>query len=780
MILSDKYDYQTDSGLLHVIEAQLLNGNLQFALDNKENINSYIQEIIYKDNLSENEVKILGQLIHIGNLVYNNSDLDDNMQPIENGIYDLLLEKYRKYNPNFQVGAEPVQFNDISKNTSSIDSVPMVRFLDDSKVDNMIFSEFLFNNPPITKEDLIEPMVSFGYETSKKYREVSHSNPELVGTLDKCKYVLNAQAIEKGVFDDPKVRILERDFFGEHFRRGIINNNTNFRMIAELKYDGTSVVVSIVNGMVVKAESRGDTGMGKATDLTPILYGYRFPHLPKNVAIDVKCEAIMTYRNLYLYNQERGKTYKNCRSAINGLFGSNDGYLYQKYITLIPLKIAPSSIVESEQWNEPIDRLTEIEFMNKFLRTGEILRYAYLEGDYTTVLFLIKKFVEEAEFAREIMPVMYDGVVLSYIDDDIIKALGRENFVNKYQVAIKFNSLKKMTTFRGYTFTVGQNGNITPMAHYDPVEFLGTIHTKSSISSYDRFMNLGLKIGDIIEVEYINDVMPYVTKPDLDVNLDNLNPVEEFPSNCPSCNSPLFLSESGKTAACTNLNCPERTVQRMANMMDKLGLKDFAEASMEKINATNLTQLMSLSRDYLIPILGEVNSYKFIERINSLRKESIYDYIIVGALGFTSIAQDTWKKIFNVYSLQELIAMKEEQLYENLTSIKGIGPTTALTIIKEMPYFIEDMLTIAAMPNIVSSKGLTQKKIRCTGFRDPELMKHLRDMGYDADDNKAVTKDTYILLVPQEGHVSTKTKSAGPNTKIIPVAEFKANMDKYL
>ena len=38
------------------------------------------------------------------------------------------------------------------------------------------------------------------------------------------------------------------------------------------------------------------------------------------------------------------------------------------------------------------------------------------------------------------------------------------------------------------------------MIHYNPVEFYGTIHTKSSGHSYERFNNLGLRLGDIITV----------------------------------------------------------------------------------------------------------------------------------------------------------------------------------------------------------------------------------------------------------------------------------------
>ena len=46
-------------------------------------------------------------------------------------------------------------------------------------------------------------------------------------------------------------------------------------------------------------------------------------------------------------------------------------------------------------------------------------------------------------------------------------------------------------------------GSITPMIHYDSVEFYGTIHPKSTGHSYKRFKELNLAVGDIICAEYV-------------------------------------------------------------------------------------------------------------------------------------------------------------------------------------------------------------------------------------------------------------------------------------
>ena len=85
------------------------------------------------------------------------------------------------------------------------------------------------------------------------------------------------------------------------------------------------------------------------------------------------------------------------------------------------------------------------------------------------------------------------------------------------------------------------------------------------------------------------------------------------------------------------------------------------------------------------------------------------------------------------------------------------------------------------MTNVISSRGIKEgKSIRCSGFRNKQLMEQLKSQGYDADDNGSVTKSTDILLVPYEDYSSSKTRKVGPNTIIVTVSEFVENMDKYL
>lgn len=746
---------------------ELYNGKINY---DKYNIISLgALRLLKKEELSNEDLDICKDILEISNILYNNTDND--ILPLEDGVYDLLLELYRKYNHNIPIGAKPINFQNNNEGMSSIESINPIKFIPENYKTDFLFYEELNNNNILTIKDISVNPMRMSSNISRRVVETKHIYPKLVGSLDKCKFVMNYQAQEKGVLDDDNVKIVERDFFGKHIKDGILDPNRIFTMIFEIKYDGASVEAEC-SMEVDSARSRGDANENIGADLTPMFQGYVFPYSKLTETIGIKFEAIMTYVNLYKYNLERGYNYKNCRTAINGLFTASDAAYYRQYVTLVPLE---TSI-------EDIDRLTEIEFLNKNFYSGVKLHYAIASGTYKEILFQLKRFVEEAELKRDYMSFMYDGVVISYLDEDLRKVLGRKKSINQYSVAVKFNALKKSTIFLGFTYTVGQDGTITPKVHYQPVEFFGTIHPNSSLHSYRRVNELQLKLGDIIDVEYVNDVMPYVTKPDNSYNNWNPNPVIEFITHCPipTCGTLLEVSKSQKSIRCPNMNCDGRRLARVVNMFQKLNLKDFSDEYLKDINVYHLSELMNLTIDN-VKFLGPINSQKFMDRLEELRTKDIYDYEIIGALGFNNIAKESWRLILNQFTLDELLYMDNDILYNNLIQIKGIGKSKIGTIIDELPIFMEDLLYITKMNNVIKSKGTTfGKSIRFTGFRNKELVEKLSGMGFDVDDNIGVTKTTNILLIPEAGHQSSKvSKALSYGVQVVPVNIFLENIEKW-
>lgn len=751
------------------------------------------QDAVYlqsKDDHTDIEIECMKYIIMICNILYNRTDMM--VLPVEDGIYDMLLLNYRRYDPHFQVGSAVVQFqSQMEKSNPQIAQIvkPFIFFEQKKKkrddLEQAIFDRLVgFDHHKLNSDDLVvNPFVySDGY-ISKREHNTEHNHPDLVGTLDKCKYVTNQEAIESDNFNTPNVSILERDFFEKHIRDGIIHPNQELTMILELKYDGISVEADC-NREVVSARTRGDTGIGQASDITPILKGYQFHHnfTILDHTVGVKFEAIMTKTDLEKFNIARGYQYANCRTAIVGLFGASDANNFRDYITLVPLAVDQNDIPELE------DRIMEIEFCNNVFRSnGEPLRYMIIKGNYQQCLYQIKKFVEEAFAFREYANFMFDGIVVSYLDNGIRKKLGRENYINKYSMAVKFNPMSKLTTFLGYTYEVGQNGNICPMFHYNPVEFIGTIHTKSSAASYKRFMEMNLKVGDIIKVTYVNDVMPYVEKIDCDQNRNNTNPVVEFPQTCPECESMLEISDSGKIAVCPNVSCPGRTVARMTNMLQKMGIKGFAESTIRTLNVNSLTKLMSLSIEELIEKLGNVTGLSLWTDLREISELKIkLDYVLIGSIGFTGVAQQKWRNVLAGYTLSELIDIADnntKDVFEVLLSqIRGVGPLTAKTIANEYPFFREDLITIRDQFKYIDSKYVEKpkgKKIRFSGCRNLQLVEQLCNLGCDASDG-GITKDTDILIIPYTGYTSTKVTKASDSCIVIPIDEFISNMESYI
>lgn len=716
------------------------------------------------------ELAQLDGIVKISNIIYNNFD---SMTPIEDGIYDQLMVAYKTLNPSgYQIGAMPLNIqyegNQIEVKNDPDGLYTPIQVVD---TDGWLFENELTTVPPFNLSFYHHNIDRSKYTKNEKTsRFIPHNYPKLVGTLDKCKFTLISEAAALGLDTDPTIKIFERDFLGAHLRAGVINQS-NITLLLELKMDGMSVEADVTN-QILSARSRGDTNLDLADDLTVPLGGYKFPNCPYiKDTFGMKFEAIITKDNLERLSALRNRPYKNARNAIVGLMGSLDAAAFQDLITLVPLETSLD-----------IDPVTEVLFMNQYFTKDVYLPYAVVSGDYSTVLFQVYKFVKEAEAMRPIANFLYDGVVVHYVDQNIRTALGRVNSVNQYSIAIKFNPMVKETIFRGYTYSIGQNGVITPLAHYDPIEFLGTIHTKSSCHSYGRFKELNLAIGDVVEVAYVNEVMPYLSRPyNATGEYENKNPAIAFPMSCPCCGSAVVFSDDGSSAYCSNFFCPERVIARLGNMMDKLNFKGFAENSIRKLNIRSFTELLSISESDAIERLGTGLGNNFIRARQDFLSVRIYDYRLIGSLGFTNVASETWKKILSNIPLFELISRYNNGYIENaLSNIRGIGPITTTTIISELPYFMNDIITITKMPNVIQSYGAKQITVRWTGCRDAELETKLCSMGIDANSKLSVTKNTNILVVPYTGFSSSKANKVGPNTMVVAINDFKANPDIYL
>ena len=729
--------------------SELEKGNPELLNDTKTcaELSNMAVNLINCQDWNEGMINMANLILRISNIAYNNTS--NTLLPLDDGIYDQLAVKYYNYDPNYQVGAAPIIFKEQPQNEVETEKVMCVAV--DNMDDKLFTRDIWKQHTPLREMRPVNMCFLVREPITKRLINTEHKYPELVGTLDKCKFVLNNDAVIANVYDKPSVQIFERDFIHKCLDQGIIYPNEEFEMVAELKYDGISVEAEVCGDTIKSALSRGDTGDNIATDLTPIFGGYKFHNakdVPTDITFGMKFEAVITYYNLQRLSEARGKSYKNGRNAIIGLCGASDAYNYIDYITLIPIATSLE-----------MDRIPELNFLNKYYHSGEYNRFCILKGDYQSILFQVKQFVESAETIRKILPYMIDGVVVSFIDKDKINRLGRINSVNKYSMAIKFNPRNARTLFLGYSYSIGKSGDIIPMCHFKACEFIGGIHTKQTIHSYKRFKELNLAVGDEIDIDYVNDVITYITKPDTQHNRDQKEKPVEFITHCPCCGTELIISDSGKSAKCPNVKCYERSIMRMVDMIDRFGFKDFSEETVRALKLTSFSKLMNLTYEQ-VQFLGPINSSNLLSYIEQLKNSEIMDYKLMSAFSFDGMADETWKLIFRNYTLQELM----HQIFtdhEKLININGIGPKTVDAIVEGFLLYDKDVQYCIDNFHIINSKGLsTGPRIAITGFRDSAFIQLLINNGFDASDKYSVTKDTFALIADDINSISSKVQKA--------------------
>ena len=152
----------------------LLNGDAScLTSDVIYNINQIVLNLINKEPLTQYEVEVIGDILHISNIIYNNTDRS--ILVLEDGVYDLLLVKYKRYNPNFQVGAEPVTFKptgQIQKNGGAGNmSYNVSPFYHINIPNDMLFRDNLIID---NRDAAIVDMDNGGSTVSKRLRNTSH------------------------------------------------------------------------------------------------------------------------------------------------------------------------------------------------------------------------------------------------------------------------------------------------------------------------------------------------------------------------------------------------------------------------------------------------------------------------------------------------------------------------------------------------------------------------------------------------------------------------------
>lgn len=666
-------------------------------------------------------------------------------------------------------GRESVQYNELIETLNAIKINSVVNYLvyheklyDDNDKELMVIIvkilQDIYNNSeldsPITDElydQLYAAMISadehniVGADVSSNKILVNHMYPDLRGTLDKVHFIYNAE----------KPKNEKRKSIADWIVRN--ENKINRRLTHEEsevilfpKFDGVSVIFECdKNGNVERALTRGNTAKNEAS-LIPLFAGLKMiPYEPwQGSPFAVKSEVVMTDNNFKKYCKKYG-AFKSRRSAVSSIINNDEPKIdFLRYITIVPLRMQNFS-------------------------TGEIIIhpdafkiYPNVKTNLNNMGTFNEVFINLRNYVEEMMGIPCDGVVIHMTDNNMHNLLGREEAINKYEVAYKFPPLGCKTILKDVEFSVGTLGSITPVAKVEPVIMCGNTIRSISLGSVDRFESLHLRKGDEVIVKY--EIIPYLTKDPSCKESDN--EIIKAPTHCSYCDEELV---NDPVLRCVNSGCPCRMIGHIVNYLNKLDILNVSEGIVTAL--FNLGVLRSIEDLYKLknhkntiintPGFGD-KSYEIILKAVKSRK-TVKDYELLGALGIKNVSAKKFKRISFIYYIDEIQEICNKGEINKLIDIKGIEEKTANAIMigiinnEDLIEFLKHELTIIPTKGVEDSMVVLFSKVS----KKDEFTKFLKGKGINVVDS--YNKDVSLLIVPSKDATSSKIEKAKKDGKEI-------------
>lgn len=278
----------------------------------------------------------------------------------------------------------------------------------------------------------------------------------------------------------------------------------NKETVASIKLDGLTVSITYENGILVKAETRGDGYVG--SDITEHIK--QFKNVPFKINKDgtyiVDGEAIITDEDFFEINKD--SEFKNSRNLAAGTLSVLDTSLVAK--RRLRFLVWDVIVGGGNSLNKNLIEAKELGFdivpfwVNA--NSDNALNPINLQSNIDCVF----------DYAKE-NGYPNDGVVFKFNDIEYGKSLGSTSHHFKNGVAYKREDDKHKTKLIDVEYDVGKSGVLTPVAIFEPVEIEGSVVEKASlhnISIMESILGKQPYKGQKIWVKKSNMVIPQVVR----------------------------------------------------------------------------------------------------------------------------------------------------------------------------------------------------------------------------------------------------------------------------
>lgn len=399
-------------------------------------------------------------------------------------------------------------------------------------------TEFSFSNSPTHR---------VGAKVLTELNEVNHTSPML--SLDKCH---NVNELLK-----------------------FINNKET---VASIKLDGLTCRLTYENGLLSRAETRGNGVVG--SDITE--------HVKQFLNVPMKISKVSTYildGEAIILDEDfaeinKNGEFKNSRNLASGSLAVLDTSLVAKR----RLRFYGWDVIEGGN-NSLKDNLTEARGLG-----FDIVPFWFVPNSSNALN--PDNLQSNIDYVFEVAKdngYPHDGVVFKFNDIEYGKSLGATSHHFRNGIAYKAKDEVYRTELTDIEFTMGKTGILTPTAVFKPVEIDGTTVERASVHNMSILSKLDLHIGDTIEVYKANMIIPQVKRnvsADERMAIGKNQKYDFFAPNCPVCGgkTKLVTENSSTVLVCTNDNCKGKLLGKLTHFVSKnaINIDGLSEATLEK------------------------------------------------------------------------------------------------------------------------------------------------------------------------------------------------------
>lgn len=346
------------------------------------------------------------------------------------------------------------------------------------------------------------------------------------------------------------------------------------RICAMAKMDGLTCSIWYEDGLIVRAETRGNGQVGEdITHNIPVVLGVPLT-IPTKDKVVVDGEIICDWNTFKEFNG----MFANPRNFAAGSIRLLDnGECRERKLSFVAWDCI-EGLDSCETLTEKLFKLDKwgFNFVPHLLLTAK-------DQNIEHAIVLLKEWAKEFYY-----PI--DGIVFKYDNCAYYNSLGATEHHFRGGLAYKFYDEIYETHLEGIEWSLGRTGVLTPIAILEPVEIDGSIIERASmhnVSIMKKLLPYGLaSTGMTVGVYKANMIIPQIAYIKDTPNTMGSN-IITHPWVCPICGGKVELVKTNDTEnyICANPECEGKLINKLDHFCGKKGLdiKGLSEATLTKL-----------------------------------------------------------------------------------------------------------------------------------------------------------------------------------------------------